>query len=189
MNYKYAQLKSDRVIRIVDVDYPITKDDENAWIEISHANPTPQVGWLYHRDTGLFGPLTEEVIIFDQAKVVARHEIDVAAGVARKRFISDIPGQSEIYREKYEQAIDFLSSAEQVRYADYPLLEVESKVLDVPMKNVAETIVKRRSKWITKISAIESLRLYGKYNLDGCSNTNEVNKLKAHIIRKLDEIK
>lgn len=189
MNYKYAQLERNKVTQIVDTEYPMEDSDDAEWIEVSHANPAPQMGWIYDRALGLFGPMTEASIILSEAKNAARISMDMAAGKARTRYITDIPGQSEIYREKYEQAIDFLSSIGTVRYADFPLLEVESKVLDIPMKDIAETVIKRRSNWITKLSAIESLRLSGKYNLENCTTLHEVGKLKAHIMHKLNELK
>lgn len=191
MNYKYAELRNGRVMRVIDTDYPLDGNRHSSrseWMEITNANPQPLPGWRFNKTLGIFGPATEETIIFETAREAAAAAIDEAAGQARLRYITDIPGQPEVYREKYEQAIDFLSCADQVRYADYPLLDIECKILDVPMKDIAENIIKRRSEWITKMTAIESLRLSGKYNLSACTTTNEVHKLKAHIIHKLSDL-
>jgi hypothetical protein len=188
MNYTYAGVRHNTVVQIISVVHPIESGEHNIdWFEISTTNPQPQVGWRYNRENGSFAPATEEVIIYETAKLVAAQAIDEAAGLARKKFVTDIPGQEELYREKYEQAVDFLTGG-QVRYSDYPLLEVESIILDIPLKNIADTIVKRRSTWITKMSAIESLRLFGKHNLVNCTSLAEVNKLKALIVHKLNEL-
>lgn len=190
MKYKYAQVKENKVVLITETTSPldVRGDNTHEWLDITHATPIPNVGWRFNRSLGLFSPATEETITFETAKDEAQQSIDIAAGLARKRYITDIPGQAEVYREKYEQALDFLSSSGQVRYADYPLLDVESKILDIPMKNIAENVVKCRSVWMTKIAAIESLRLSGKYNISHCTTTSEVVKLRAHIIHKLTEM-
>jgi hypothetical protein len=190
MNYRYAQLKHNKVLQVVDTDYPMEDIGEGLteWIEVSNANPQPQPGWRLHQTTGLFGPATEETILFEAGKEEAARAIDIAAGHARVKHITDIPGQAEVYREKYEQALDFLSTTKPVRYHEYPLLEIEREILLVPMKDIAENVVKRRSEWMTKISAIESVRLSGKHNLQNCSTIAEVAKLKALTIHRLTEL-
>lgn len=190
MRYKYAQIQNNKVIQIIETTAVIDarSRDSYEWLDVTHATPQPNVGWRFNRSLGLFSPATEETINFETAKQEAQAAIDVAAGLARKRFITDIPGQAEVYREKYEQALDFLSCPGQVRYADYPLLEVDCKILDIPMKDIADNVVKRRSNWLTNMTAIESLRLSGKYNVDHCTNIQDVLKLKAHIIHKLTEL-
>jgi len=114
--------------------------------------------------------------------------IEAAAVRARRNHVPDEYGQGELYREKYEQAIDFLSSQDVVHYPDYPLLHVESKILDTPMRDIAENIIKRRSEWISKMTEIEELRLYGKAHIAFCTTENEVQILVSHLSHKLAEI-
>jgi len=131
-----------------------------------------------------------DTIDLDSAKLEAYDAIDLAAGAARSILGTNIFGQLEIYREKYEQAIDFLSTTGQsVDYNDYPLLQLEANIVNLPIKNIAELIVKRRSNWISKITAIESLRLTGKYNIAVCTNVDDIRKLTSYTINKLSEFK
>lgn len=189
MNYNYARLNKNKVVELFDTDYPLESTDSNEWLEVSHANPSPKLGWLYDKELGLFGPMTQETIILCEAKLSAKAAIDAAAGQARSLYITDIPGQSEIYREKYDQALDFLSCNGTVKYTDYPMLEVEARILDIPMKIIAETVIKCRSLWITKLAAIEELRLHGKYNVEHCYTMKDLAKLKANIIHQLNDLK
>jgi hypothetical protein len=191
MNYKYAEIIHNKISQIIDTTSPIDSSTNNMgiWIEISNAHPQPTVGWLYNPVTGLFGPPTNDRILLQQSHIEGKREIDQAAGQARLKFITDIPGQAEIYREKYEQAVDFLSSTNQVDYANFPLLRVEANILNLPMKNIAEIIIKKRMNWITKISAIEFIRLNGKQRIDVCTTAKEVQKVVGSIVHQLYELK
>jgi hypothetical protein len=155
------------------------------WVEVSATHPTPEKGWKYYANTNSFEPPNPEEVELERVKSVARKTIAGAAIDARRSIMPDEYGQMEVYREKYEQAIDFLSSQDTVQYSEYPLLEIESRILDIPMKKVAENVIKRRSEWISKLTKIEELRLFGKVNIKACNDIREVELLVSHLSNKL----
>jgi len=63
-------------------------------------------------------------------------------------------GDSEYKREKYEQAIEYLSASNPID-DDYPLLKVISDVRGVDMLSVADGILEERKKWLRKITQEE----------------------------------
>ena len=191
MNYKYAEVIQNKVSQIIDTLHPIEIDvgGISTWIEISKANPQPIEGWLYNPVTGLFSKPTDDRILLHKAQLDGKKEIDSAAGIARLKFITDVPGQVEVYREKYEEAIDFLSSKQQVDYSHFPLLKLEANIMNLPMKNIAEFIIKKRVNWITKISIIESIRLSGKRRIDVCTSIRDVQTITGSVVHQLYELK
>ena len=185
MTYKYAELNEDQVVeQVIMSAVPLVfHEHDGVWVEVSTAHPTPQKGWRYQAD-GTFLPPTAEVELA-HAKAVAHKTVASAAIDARRSIMPDDYGQAELYREKYEQAIDFMTSQDVVKYSEYPLLEIESRILDIPMVKVAENVLKRRSEWISKLTKIEELRLFGKVNIDLCNDTREVELLVSHLSNKL----
>lgn len=71
------------------------------------------------------------------------------------------PFQLEVYREKTEQAIDYLSDRTNAHRSpsDFPFLEVDSLVFDVTMDEAARNILKRRSEWIKRMTHIETIKI------------------------------
>ena len=189
MSYKYAELDKAGVVQQVIMSPVVLHftNDLTVWVEVSTAHPSPDVGWKHNGD-GTFSPPDANYVNVQAAKGRARKAIDVAASMARRKIMPDEYGQMELYREKYEQAIDFLCSQDVVKYSDFPLLEIEARILDIPMKNIADNVIKRRSEWISKLTKIEELRLYGKAHIGFCHDVKEVELLVSHLSHKLEAL-
>lgn len=189
MSYKYALIENDVVTQINMSPIILNFEPNSQWMEVSIRNPSPDIGWIYQLSTDTFTkPKDVGATPIEDVQLEARKAIECAATKARKAHMPDEYGQVELYREKYEQAVDFLSSQDVVHYPDYPLLHIESRILNIPMKDIAENIIKRRSEWISKMIEIEELRLYGKVNIAFCTTENEVQILVTHLVRKLQEL-
>lgn len=158
------------------------------WIQVTHLRPLPQPGWKYYRDNGSFRPQAEQHILLETARIEARSEIDKAAGNARARYITTIPGQQEVYREKFDEAIDYLTNNDDSKYPDedYPLLLVETAIRGIDMRSFAEEIINLKKQWVKKMASIEDLRLSGKYGVESCETLTEINRLKSTYIHKLN---
>lgn len=188
MSYKYALIKDNIVTQLIMSPVVLHfEESDHGWEDVSFVHPSPSERWS-KISTGVFRPPEVSEADLQRMKDDARVAIETSARHARQTHMPDEYGQSELYREKYEQAIDFLSSQEIVQYTDYPLLHIESKILEVSMKNIAENIIKRRSEWISKITAIEELRLYGKVHIAFCTSESQIQLLVSHLGHKLDEL-
>lgn len=189
MSYKYALIEEGVVQQVIMSPVVLHFNQERGtWVDISAYHPSPVQGWRYHPESKVFDKPSELELDLDTVKSKAYKAIALAASAARKKLMPDEYGQMELYREKYEQAIDFLSSTDQVNYNDYPLILIEAKIQDVPLKNIAENVIRRRSTWISKLTQIEELRLYGKAHIGFCTNESEVNTLISHLSKKLDDL-
>jgi hypothetical protein len=192
MKHYYAFVdKSNLVQELIVSEVELTqKVETGVWHDVTMLRPLPQRGWKYYPDNNTFRPQTEQAIILETARTEARREIDQAAAHARARYITTIAGQQEVYREKFDEAIDYLTNNDDSKYPDedYPLLLVETAIRDIDMRSIAEEIVLAKKRWVKKMAAIEELRLGGKYGLEQCETLTEINRLKGNHIHKLNLI-
>jgi len=98
------------------------------------------------------------------------------------------PYQAEIYREKFDQAIDWTTSSDPDTAA-YPLLKAESEVFNTSMDDVASNILKKRAFWINMMANIERVRLFTKSMiLHTLSTPTTVDDLLKTSIKSLQEL-
>lgn len=71
------------------------------------------------------------------------------------------PFQLEIYREKVEQALDYISDKHESEpeLVDYPFIEVDSFAFDITPEEAAHKILKCRSDWVKRMAHIESIKI------------------------------
>lgn len=190
MKHTYARV-NDNIVEDI-VIHGIVQDfiGETNWIDVSHVRPVPQIGWKYHPENRTFRPYLEQHIILETAREEARRAVDIAAGNSRARHITIIPGQQEVYREKFDEAIDYMTNygRSKVNDDDFPLLLVETAIRDVSMLEIAQEIVFSKKQWVKKMASIEALRLGGKYDVNKCTTVTEINRLKGQYIHKLNLI-
>ena len=93
-------------------------------------------------------------------------KINQLVSAARIKFISDTLGQSEVYREKLEQAIDYLLQRETVDIDLYPLVRIDAEVYGISYTEAAENIIQQKKKWMKHTCGIEKLRLILKKDVD-----------------------
>ncbi len=98
------------------------------------------------------------------------------------------PYQSDAYKEKVEQAIDWLS-VEDTDLANFPLLQVDCDIFNITPEVAAVNIMKKRASWIDKMAKIERIRIPTKRDILILPTTKAIGvKLKQSVdkLRQLD---
>lgn len=98
-------------------------------------------------------------------KAEALLDIDRKAGEVRARYITDTPGQAEVYMMKLKEAEEYAIAAAQpqpVDMTDFPFIEGESIATGVPADDVATSILTVAAAWKAKAVSIESKRMAAK---------------------------
>lgn len=89
----------------------------------------------------------------------AHNAIDCAAGAARLRFITDVPGQQAVYMLKLQEAISLVASPG----ASAPHIVSEAAATGKEPTQVAEAVIAMAGRWNSVASpAIEGARIGGK---------------------------
>lgn len=102
----------------------------------------------------------------DDARQWARTEIDAAAGSARSRFITTVPGQDSAYRAKYEEAHAFIAAGYSATSFAIPWIEAEASTAGITVVAAADRIRARGDAWNLVLGPrIEALRIGGKSQL------------------------
>lgn len=102
----------------------------------------------------------------DAARIDARVKVDIAAGKARSRHITTVPGQSETYTEKAAEAKRYLADNPSSDVAvDYPWVAADSEAFGVSFRVAAEAIIEKHSQWKMLGSTIEMIRLRAKEDI------------------------
>jgi len=123
-------------------------------------------------------------------KATSAIAIDVAAGRARQRFITTVPGQDSTYTAKYQEALAYIAADYPSDLTAYPFIAGES----VPNSTLTPTQAATRiatlgSYWRGVIGpAIESARINGKDDLEGLASIEEVDAHVASVIATLEAI-
>ncbi len=106
------------------------------------------------------------------ARIRALRRIDAAAGEARLRYITDVPGQQAVYMVKLEEARALLADP---NATPGPHLVAEAAARGITALAMAEMVDDLASVWTGVLSpAIEAARMAGKLAVDGASDEDEV---------------
>jgi len=103
----------------------------------------------------------------------ACRDIDTAAGEARLRYITDVPGQSAVYLRKAEQAREF----EAAGFAGDvpPYIATEAGALGITAEQLARQVLDIAALWDDTLSpAIEAARIAGKQAAQAGETTEAV---------------
>ena len=93
----------------------------------------------------------------------AHAAIDAAAGAARARYITDVPGQQATYLRKLEQARAFLALPAGEEGAAPPYLQAEADATGRTPRQAAQAIADTAALWDEQLGpAIEGARIGGK---------------------------
>jgi len=93
----------------------------------------------------------------------AAGEIDAAAGRARSRYLTTVPGQEATYTAKYAQAQAYISAGYPADASPYPWIAQESMRSGLTPPQAADRIKATGDAWANIIGpAIEGLRIGGK---------------------------
>lgn len=128
--------------------------------------PGPGAGWLwsFEHQAWHFTPSMVEAI---EAALVA---IDAAAGAARLRYITDVPGQAATYTLKLAQAKAFLENDK----TSQPFVQAEAEAMRATPTEAAQFIVATASGWAQLAPVIEKTRRAGKLAASGAQNLKGV---------------
>lgn len=109
-------------------------------------------------------------------KVTGCDAIDAAAGDARRRYITDIPGQDQTYEAKREQAASYAAAVAIDPQAPVPsYIAAEAAALTQTPAAVAAAITAEADDWNETINpAIEAARLGGKAAVNAAADASAV---------------
>ena len=97
----------------------------------------------------------------------AAEEIDAAAGRARSRYLTTVPGQEATYTAKYAQAQAYIAAAYPADTTTYPWVAQEASRTGMTPTQAADRIKITGDAWANVIGpAIEGLRIGGKDGLE-----------------------
>ncbi|MEQ1686521.1 MAG: hypothetical protein ABL916_22960 [Burkholderiaceae bacterium] len=143
------------------------------------APPGPGAGWLWSFELQAwhFTPSLTEAI---DAALVA---IDAAAGAARLRYITDVPGQAATYVLKLAQAKAYLDGG-----PVQPFVQGEAEAMGVTATQAAQFIVATAAGWEQLAPLIEGARRAGKLAASGAQNLAGVAEAQAEAVGALSAI-
>ena len=96
----------------------------------------------------------------------AADEIDNAAGRARLRYLTSVPGQDATYTAKYQQALAYVAAGYPADMTAFPWIAQEALRTGQTAQAAANTIKSTGDAWALVIGPrIEGLRIGGKYGL------------------------
>lgn len=95
--------------------------------------------------------------------------IDAAAGAARSRYITTVPGQEGTYQIKADQADEFVAAGRPVDTSPYPMLEAEATARAMTVSALADEVRTTRDAWLVKAATIEGARMAGKTAIEACT--------------------
>ena len=110
-------------------------------------------------------------------KLRASAAIDNMAGEVRRRFITDVSGQSAVYTIKLQEATKYVAdhAANSATAIPGPHLVAEAAATDRSVLTVAQNIVALGSAWLTVSSpAIEAARIGGKTRVEAAALVEDV---------------
>jgi len=122
----------------------------------------------------------------EEAKNRAAAEIDSAAGTARLRYITVTHGQEQVYIEKVNEAMDFVTNKYPVELSAFPFITAEAEATGLQPQIVATIILQKRTEWIKKMASIEKIRIEGKINVHRAPGIKIINDVKHKYTEELN---
>jgi hypothetical protein len=121
----------------------------------------------------------------DDAKIDAISNIDLKAGKTRLQYITTAPGQPEIYAEKTEEALDYISTVGAIDDSRYPFIVAEANASNITCAEAAKLILSKKSQWINVAAKIEEVRRRGKIDISNCTTIEDVSNVEQDVISQL----
>ena len=119
----------------------------------------------------------------------AADEIDRAAGRARSRYLTTVPGQEATYTAKYAQAQAYIAAGYPADTAPYPWIAQESVRSGLTIKQTADRIKMTGDLWANIVGpAIEGLRIGGKDALPALSTIAAVLAHEKSVVNSLEAV-
>ncbi|MCB0055520.1 MAG: hypothetical protein KDE45_00780, partial [Caldilineaceae bacterium] len=119
----------------------------------------------------------------------AADQIDAAAGRARARYLTTVPGQEATYTAKYAQAQAYIAAGYPASTTPYPWIAQEALRTGLTIKQTADRIKITGDVWANVVGpAIEGLRIGGKDSLPALLTIADVLTHCRSVIAALDGI-
>lgn len=120
-----------------------------------------------------------------QAIKTACTNINDAAERARIRFFFSRTTQKLVYQEKYNEALDYLSTTDP-KLQNYPLINAEVQATGNDPETIAHSILKKHSQWILRCAEIEKIRLMGKNQICQLTDEPTIREVCYRFVNQLD---
>lgn len=164
-------------------------DTDNSFIDVDNS----EVDTINSKQVNITTFDLEPISTYDSdqliiAKTKAKIVIDEAAGVARTRFITEVPGQALTYQEKAEEAADFVAAGYPTDLSNYPFIQGEMDATGKTKEQTADDILAQKSAWIGFGAEIEKYRIGGKKQVDEAADIETVDTIVATIIALVDAV-
>lgn len=135
---------------------------------------------------GLVQSIAEPVIkTVEDTKIDALANIDATAGKVRLKYITTAPGQSEIYTEKTEEALDYISAIGTVDDSLYPFIVAEANASGITCMEASRLILSKKSQWINAAAKIEEVRRRGKIVVMSTDNIDDIHTVEQDVVSQL----
>lgn len=126
--------------------------------------------------------------IIEQYKNDAKKAIDRAAGRARAKYITAVPGQEATYLLKATEAETYISNGRPEDTTPYPLMTAEAQVRGISVSEMADLIITTKNAWVQLAAQVEVLRIDGKLQIDNATTHEEVDTIRQITITQLSAI-
>ncbi len=119
----------------------------------------------------------------------AKRQVDAAAGRARARYITVVPGQSETYTAKALEAERYIADGAPTDLTGYPLISAEMAAFGYTSgTQAANAILAMRAQWLQVGAQIERIRLKAKRDIDAATDVATIASVRAQAVRDLEAI-
>ncbi len=120
-------------------------------------------------------------------KLLAFNAIDRAAGEARLRYISDLPGQAAVYLEKRAEAERYIAahSANPGTAVPGPHIAAEAASRNLTPLALASEVATLANFWLVTVSPqVEALRVSGKQRARAATTEGDINAERDAVIEE-----
>lgn len=108
------------------------------------------------------------------AKKEAYRIIDEAAGNARKKYITDVPGQAATYLLKAQHADAYKAAGYPADTTNFPMVVAEMSATGMAAIEAANYIIGTRDQWVMLAAEIEKQRRAGKIAVGSAAGETEI---------------
>ena len=126
----------------------------------------------------------ESVIDIVKFKEMSKNELDLLATSIRRKYIT--PTMDDIYREKADQAIEYVAAGYPANVSAYPFIRAEANATGLTTSQAADSIISARQAWMSKMADIEEQRRKGKVLIDSATTISDVDAAKDAAIVALN---
>lgn len=125
--------------------------------------------------------------IEDQQKS-AIEQIEKNIDSIRQRVDSLYSTQTSIYREKVQEAIDYIAHNFPDSLSQFPFIELETKLTNETPKEIAFKIISRYKQWLNIAIKTEEIRKKAKQSILTCNTEEQIQQILEQYQRQLDRI-